>query len=538
MRIFIPLLCLLYAVKSYGQLGVKTHKIPGVKPILGDYLYMKETEVSNAEYNEFLMDLKNNGDIENYWKNYPDTSVWRSQLAYNEPFVQYYFQHIAYKDYPVVGITQKQVDNYCKWRRAKLLELLKKENSKITDILVRLPTKKEWEMGARGGLGIEAIFPLQGNEIRIVKGKKRDLGKIYMNTINIGSGSLNDAGFITTPVYSYWENGYGLYNMCGNVAEWINEPGKSKGGAWSQIPYYCRIDVPGKYDGDTLPQSFIGFRYVIEIVNLKSNNIVIPKLNAKKIEAQFVKADSFLLVGITEVSNAWFQTFLYNSKLNKYASNDTFWNVKDDYKYHLMYSNHAIYKDYPVVNISHEAAEKYCEWLTDFYNQLPDKKYKKARFRLPTDMEWEKSARGGRVGNTFPWGGPYSRNSKGCFLANYNPLPDAFVKDDSLAKNFYRKLMPYDSSKSRNVDGAEFTAPVKSYFPNDFGLYNCSGNAAEMTQTPGITLGGSWDSEEYYLQLGNQFHSDSNFQKNKFIYQKQTVPLPTVGFRVFVEVLK
>ena len=81
------------------------------------------------------------------------------------------------------------------------------------------------------------------------------------------------------------------------------------------------------------------------------------------------------------------------------------------------------------------------------------------RFRLPTEAEWEYGSRGGYEHKLYPWEGPYLRNSKGCFLANFKP-----GRGDYIADNF------------------EYTAPVDSYFPNDYGLYNMPGNVAEWCQ--------------------------------------------------------
>ena len=66
--------------------------------------YIDETEVKNVDYREYLYWLKRVflDYPEVYAQNLPDTLVWRSKLAYNEPFVDYYFRHPAYQDYPVV----------------------------------------------------------------------------------------------------------------------------------------------------------------------------------------------------------------------------------------------------------------------------------------------------------------------------------------------------------------------------------------------------------------------------------------------------
>src|SRR5690242_18474881 len=89
--------------------------------------YIDETEVSNVNYREYTYWL---GRVfgqtypKVYYSALPDTLVWRSQLAYNEPLVEYYFRHPAYNDFPVVGVTWEQAAKFCKWRSDRVNEML------------------------------------------------------------------------------------------------------------------------------------------------------------------------------------------------------------------------------------------------------------------------------------------------------------------------------------------------------------------------------------------------------------------------------
>ncbi len=94
--------------------------------------FIDRTEVANVHYREYLYWLENVFSDPQYEKvlqgAVPDSLVWRSELAYNEPYVEYYFRHPSYNYYPVVGVTWKQATDYCIWRtdRVNELELINK----------------------------------------------------------------------------------------------------------------------------------------------------------------------------------------------------------------------------------------------------------------------------------------------------------------------------------------------------------------------------------------------------------------------------
>lgn len=88
--------------------------------------YMDETEVSNTNWLEYLNWIKRNypNDAQYYYEELPDTLVWRRPLSFNEPYVNNYLRHPAYKDYPVVGVTALQAERYCAWRTDMVNEKL------------------------------------------------------------------------------------------------------------------------------------------------------------------------------------------------------------------------------------------------------------------------------------------------------------------------------------------------------------------------------------------------------------------------------
>ena len=259
--------------------------------------YMDQTEVTNFHWLEYIYWI-NRAYGESYpmvYKNaLPDTLCWRSPLAFNEKYVEYYFRHPAYRDYPVVGVSWVQANDFCKWRTDRVNEFIliregildynisqrdadvfdteaylagqyaseegkdgvrrnlqdldpSKANGKTLakrivrmedGILLpryRLPTEAEWEFASYGLLGNlqpgsevitdRRLYPWNGHWVR--QDDKKFQGDIRANFVRgrgdyMGvAGHLNDGADVTAPVDSYWPNDYGLYNMAGNVSEWV-----------------------------------------------------------------------------------------------------------------------------------------------------------------------------------------------------------------------------------------------------------------------------------------------------------------------------
>jgi gliding motility-associated lipoprotein GldJ len=275
----------------------ENHNVP--RRVTVSSFYMDETEISNFHWCEYM-----------YWvgrtyteypmvykKSLPDTLSWREKLGFNEKYVEYYLRHPAYRDYPVVGVSWMQANEFCRWRTDRVNEFIliregillmnpnqqnepfttdaymagqyeqglnpqgqianldpskggydpttgklkEKEratrNVRMSDGIIlpryRLPTEAEWEFAAYGLIGntidervIEKrLYPWDGHWVR--NPQENFQGDMLANFVRgrgdyMGvSGHLNDNADITAPVYSYWPNDYGLYNMAGNVSEWV-----------------------------------------------------------------------------------------------------------------------------------------------------------------------------------------------------------------------------------------------------------------------------------------------------------------------------
>ena len=195
-------------------------------------------------------------------------------------------------------------------------------------------------------------------------------------------------------------------------------------------------------------------------------------------------------VSVYPDTTVWIRDFNYS--YNEPMHNDYFW--------------HNAFDDYPVVGVSWKQARAFTQWRTKYHNDFRREKGDSnvPSYRLPTEGEWEYAARGGLEGGTYPWGGPYTLNDRGCFMANFKPLRGDYAADQAL-----------------------YTVEAKSYDPNDYGLYNMAGNVGEWVDSsydPGsyeymstmnptvnnpqdmrkVVRGGSWKDVAYFLQVSSR----------------------------------
>ena len=196
------------------------------------------------------------------------------------------------------------------------------------------------------------------------------------------------------------------------------------------------------------------------------------------------------------------------------------------------YFSHPSFGNYPVVGVNWKQAVAFSHWRTRYLNSFLEKKGMAADgdFRLPSEAEWEYAARGGRTNSMYGWGNYYVRNKKGCLLANFKPGRGNYAED-----------------------GGVYTVRADAYWPNDYGLYNMSGNVAEWTgdlfyegaynfihdMSPSVRIdaddsadpldkrkvvrGGSWKDVAYYLKVSTR------------TYEYQDTAKSYIGFRNVID---
>lgn len=442
---------------------------------------------------------------------------------------------------PVVGVNLKDALAFCNW----LTETERKAGKLKPDQSYRVPTNEEWNAAAGGGVERNEKMATDARlqeTMRFVWGLEwpppSGAGNFEDKEIQDEGGKPDGYPF-TAPVGKFKPTAEGLYDLAGNAWEWTwdrelrsTPVGTLRGGAWAYFKREC-LTANYVYEVPTdLRASTTGFRCVLDdrqrTARLKkAENDAESLLEQQKKKELLAKGpvDQKAVDKVLKASGTGMQP-IDPSTLTKAQPGKAYTNplrmeflpieglkilagtmevnmsqvqkwIREEGK-QLPPTHFDSGPTDPVVNISWEDANAYCAWLTvqdKAAGLLPEK----ARYRLPTDVEWstlagltdEKGAdpalrhQGDKT--HYPWG-------------TWPPKPSYVNLDGPKVGGGFQ-------------DNYSYTAPVGSLIPNALGLHDLGGNVAEWCEDtwPGlpderVIRGGSWimSSQEALLTSSRQ----------------------------------
>ncbi len=248
---------------------------------MGNNLYFDETEASNTNYREYLYWIGRVFGVSSpeYKSAEPDTLVWMRTSPCLYSFAKYYFKGPGYANYPVVGISQKQAKDYSKWRTDRVMEY----------ILVNLK-KFDWDSKPDKNtcFTIERYFSGQYNNLKPDTAIKYypeyslPSSDEFLSAVHFSDSVDRNEKYIfiqedivpcsgdtleyypTAPVFSGYSKA--IYNLKGNVREWLSEDNTVFGGGWNEhiIPLYLFT-----HDSLSTEDAYTGFRNVCRWVKVK-----------------------------------------------------------------------------------------------------------------------------------------------------------------------------------------------------------------------------------------------------------------------------
>ncbi len=397
-----------------------------------------------------------------------------------------YYGAAEYASYPLINVSWDEAVQYCAWRGGQL------------------PTEAQWEKAARGGLA-GRTYPW-GDEAPVCQE-----GATNGAHFDDGAGCAAD----TAPVGSYAANGYGLYDMAGNVWEWTadryaqdyysqypanawppNPTGPEngdlrvyRGGSWAlgagYLPVSGRIsEAPGtRYN-------MLGLRCAArpDAASLafpeptKPADMPAPtplQITQNGADMALIPAGEFQMGSRADDALAVCQKYRSNCQREWFTNAEPAHRVYVDAFYLDVYEvTNALYQTCVDAGVCSPPVKINSDTRNPYYGVAEYANYPVVHMmwqdaqtfcqwrggRLPTEAEWEKAARGGLEGMPYPWG-------------------DAAPACQDGAVN---------GARFRNATGCpgSDTNLVGSFAPNGYGLYDMAGNVEEWVA--------DWYAEDYY----------------------------------------
>ena len=383
------------------------------------------------------------------------------QMAISPSSASYYEDELN-ADSPVISVDWEQAQAYCQWAGGAL------------------PTEAQWEYAARGGIA-SALYPW-GNTL---DGSRANFCDINCTSAAANPG-FNDGYSDIAPAGSYPPNGYGLYDMAGNVEEWVadwygaypssageNPTGSAegtyrvvRGGSWLTYGNDLRLVHRGGFEPN-YSALVLGFRCARP---LDTPGTAMPP-SAQDLPAhtptpqpypteissrdgmvmRYIPAGSFQMgseigqsdekpVHTVTLDAFWMDQVEITNRMYRLCDAagacsspvPTGSDTRTNYYWNDSYAN------YPVILVNWEQAADYCAW---------------AGRQLPTEAQWEYAARGGLAGAAYPWG-----------------------DEDPICSLFATNGAQYGACPVKD------TLRVGSYVPNGYGLYDMAGNVREWVR--------------------------------------------------------
>ena len=514
--------------------------------------YLDQYEVTNTQFHAFIQatQYKTRGEQEGKAFGYTDNhETWGEDIqeaSWQRPEGMGSVFDSDRGSHPVVSVSWTEAQAYCEWSGK------------------RLPTEAEWEYAARGGTDTQFWW---GNAYpeSTKRGNFSDQATQWKNLSLPYSDTYNDEFPRTAPVGSFKPNPWELYDMTGNVQEWVSnwygnysnsknsglspsgpQDGHLKvarGNSWASVdlslagrfpmnPMYISADLgfrcaqnfeashsAGESTTDALPPST-----TVEIPVQSEEESPEDAIDSgpeeeastfpEPTEAEanpgmvLITSGRFVEIAINEffldkfeVSNQDFQEFVkttgYRTTAERVLGGDVFvsngfenylgvfWREPEGLSLFTPDEKTSVFDtgraEHPVSLVSWNDAHSYCEWSGK---------------RLPTEAEWEYAARSGT--QTVFWWGDKLPESK--HVGNF--------ADETHQRAFPKRRLPI---VEKYTDEFARTAPIGSFTPNPWGLYDIVGNVAEwvsdqddrsVQQRTKVTRGGSWASIPDALQSG------------------------------------
>lgn len=211
------------------------------------------------------------------------------------------------------------------------------------------------------------------------------------------------------------------------------------------------------------------------------------------------------LMSTSEITNFDYLEFLYETKqkqgVEAYQAmlpDTSLWKDFPSFGETLAstYHDHPAYHKYPVVNISHDQARTYCNWLQEVLNKNKLTSGYQVQVKLPSVEEWTYAATGGgHEDNKLPWPGLYLEH-EGEIRAFYNRISQYdIVRDEKEGLKIFDSFYYYPYPERYGI----FMGDVHELETGFWSLAHMAGNAAEFMEEKGITKGGSWRDPAYYM---------------------------------------